>query len=163
MDSYAKAISRFGIGLVVCTLWPIASIHAETLPGHEAPVIGIGWFWDDDPQDCFKSKATNCNNRSCLDALFKACKYKFSFERYKKSLGKCIFGHLYLIRNKWSVRAILKGCTINLTAKNSFDRSFGGCIAGQAGQTYDIDTYRVTIRVCREAVKNNMRLYPESY
>lgn len=162
MVRHAKAISRLWIGLVVFTLWPIASIHAETLPGHEAPVIGIGWLWDDDPQDCYKSKSTKCNNRFCLRALLVSCTYKFSSDRFKKNLGQCIFGHLKFIRNKWSAKAVMDGCTTNLKAKNSFYMSFGACVADQAGQIYDADTYRRARGICKGTVKDTMRLFPET-
>ena len=161
MDSYTKAISLIWIVLVVCTLWPIASIHAETMPSNNAPVIGIGWLWDDDPRDCYKSKSTKCNNRACLKAVQVACEYKFSSEKIKKYMSQCIFGHLKLIRNKWSFRAIVDGCTINLTAKNTFDNQFGSCLADHAAQIYDADTYRRGRGFCRELVEYIMRLYPE--
>ena len=122
----------------------------------------VGWLWDDDPQDCYKSKSTRCKNQACLGALLVSCKYKFSSDKFTKWTGQCIFGHLKLIRNKWSVKAVMDGCTITSKAKNSFYMDFGACVAGRADQIYDADTYRIERRFCWEVIKYMMKLFPET-
>ena len=146
--------------LVVCAFLPLATIQAEILPSHNAPVIGIGWLWDDDPQDCYKSKSTKCNNRTCLRAVLIACENKFSSNRLKKHLSQCIFGHLKYIDNVWGYKAVMRGCNVNLTAENQFEREFGICLARNAGRIYSGYIYRLEERFCRESTSYYLRLFP---
>ena len=128
----------------------------------ETPSGKWGWFFDDNPEECFERRAKKCGSKGCVGAVSVGCTKKFSKDLLEKRTGTCLLRESRNLPSRSGLNALIRACRWNEKCGVSGHGAIAECLLNNIA---DMDSEHAVKEISRRCMmvysmvqKNSERL-----